>query len=91
MKKAQAGKSLGHGVAAVDAELGTGDVFGGVGEEEGYGAHKIFGSTHFADGDEGGPLVAEFGVFVEDFAGAVGRFVSTASKLQAPNSTIGDL
>lgn len=39
VKKVQAGKSLGYGVAAIDAEFGTRDVFCGVGEEEGYGAH----------------------------------------------------
>lgn len=59
----------GQGVAAVDAEIRSGDVLGRVGEEECHGAHQVFGGTHLADGDEGDPLVAELGVLVEDFAG----------------------
>lgn len=62
---------LRQGVAAVDAEVRTGDVLGRVAEQEGDGAHEVFGGTHLTDGDEGGPLVAELGVFIENFAGAI--------------------
>lgn len=62
-------KCLGQSVPAVDAEIRTGDVLGRVGEEEGHGAHQVFGCTHLADGDEGDPLIAELGVLVEDLAG----------------------
>lgn len=62
-------ESLGQGVAAVNAEIRTGDVLGRVGEEEGHGAHQVFGGTHLADGDERDPLIAELGVLVEDLAG----------------------
>lgn len=63
-------KILSQSVASINTKIRPGDILGCVGEEEGHGAHQVFGDTHFADGDKRNPFIAELGVFVEDFAGA---------------------
>lgn len=72
-------KRLGQGVATINTEISTRDVFGGVTEQEGDGSHEIFGGTHLADGDEGGPLIAEVGVLVQDLARPVAQNTSVLS------------
>lgn len=57
-------------VTTVNAELGASHVAGGIGEEEGDGAHEILGLAHLALGDEGDPLLGELGVLVENLLGA---------------------
>lgn len=64
--------TLGQSVAAVDSEIGAGDVPRGIAQEEGDRAHEILRRAHLSDGDQRGPLVFEVGVFVEDLAGSVG-------------------
>lgn len=63
--------SLGDGVATVDTQLGAGDVVGGITAEEGDSTHEVLWAAHLALWDEGGPLVGELGVVVEDLLGAV--------------------
>lgn len=63
-------RSLSHGIATVDAEVGTGDVAAGIGEEVGDGAHEVLGLTHLADWDQGGPVLVEFWVVVENLLGS---------------------
>ena len=60
-----------HGVAAVDPQIGASDVARGLGQQEGDGAHEVFGLAHVALGDEGDPLPLEVGVFIEDLLGPV--------------------
>jgi len=60
-------------VATVDAQLGASHVARGVGEEEGDGAHEVFGLAHLALRDEGDPLLGELGVLVEDLLCAIGK------------------
>lgn len=67
----QSNRYLSQGVAAVDAEIRTGDVLGRVAEQEGDGAHEVFGGTHLPDGDEGSPLVAQLRVLIENLAGTI--------------------
>jgi hypothetical protein len=59
---------LGYGITAVNAEICSSNVLGGIAEQEGHGTHQVFRCTHLADGDERGPLVAKLGVLVEDLA-----------------------
>ena len=61
------------GVATINAQLGTGYVAGGVGEEEGDSAHEVLRLAHLALRDEGDPLLGELGVLVEDLLCAVGE------------------
>lgn len=65
-------------VATINAELSTGHVAGGVGEEEGDGAHEVLGLPHLALRDKGDPLLGELGVVIEDLLGAVAFMVSMA-------------
>ena len=58
-------------VATINAELSTGHVAGGVGEEEGDGAHEVLGLSHLALRDKGDPLLGELGVLVEDLLCAI--------------------
>lgn len=60
-------------VATVNTELGAGHVAGGVGEEEGDGAHEVLGLAHLALRDERDPFLGELGVLVEDLLGAIER------------------
>lgn len=65
-------------VTTINAELGAGHVAGGVGKEEGDGAHEVLGLAHLALRDEGDPLLGELGVLVEDLLGAIERKWSAA-------------
>ena len=64
-------KELGDGVSAVDSEVGAGDVFAGVAEQEGDRAHEVFRGTHLTLRDQGGPLAVQLWVVIEDFAGPI--------------------
>lgn len=59
-------RQLGNGVSAINAEIGTSDVFAGIAEQESDGTHEVFGSSHLTLRDEGGPLAVKFGVLLED-------------------------
>lgn len=61
---------LGHGVAAVNAEIRPSDVFRGIAKKKSDGAHQVLRCTHLASRNERGPLVAKLGVLVEDLAGS---------------------
>lgn len=63
----------GHGVAAIDTKVSTGDVSGRVRQQEGQGPHEVLGLSHLALGDERDPLLPEVRVVVEDLLGAARR------------------
>lgn len=62
---------LSQGVSTVDTEIRARDVLGGIAKKEGYSAHQVLRGSHFSNGNEGGPLIAELGVLVEDLTGTV--------------------
>ena len=62
---------LSNGVASVDPELGAGHVAGSFAQEESDGSHQILRLAHFALGDQGGPMLEQLWVVVEDFGGPV--------------------
>lgn len=62
---------LSKSVSAVDAEVGTGDVRSGIGQQERERAHQVGGVAHLTLGDERGPLLLELRLVVEDLLGAV--------------------
>lgn len=64
---------LGQGVSAVDTEICARDVLRSIAKQEGHRAHQVLGGSHFANGDERSPFIAELWVFVEDLAGAEGK------------------
>lgn len=69
-KNGQIPHGSGHGVAAVDTKVSTGDVAGRVRQQERQGAHEVLGPAHLALGDERNPLLPEVWVVVEYLLGA---------------------
>lgn len=82
-------RNLRDGVATVDAEVGAGDIVGGIRQQEGHGAHKVLGRAHLALGDERGPLLLEVRVVVEDLLGAVVGGVEMWSAFQSLQTSLG--
>ena len=60
---------LGDGIATIDAQVCTGHIAAGVGEEVGDRAHEIFRLAHLAHGNKRGPVLVEFGVLIENLLG----------------------
>ena len=67
---------LGASVTTVNTEIRTGDVLAGIGEQEGDRTHEVLGHPHLALGNEGGPLLLEIWVIIEDLLGPTQSRVS---------------
>lgn len=67
---------LGHGVTAINTEVGSSNVLRSIGQQEGNGTHQVDWLAHLALGDERGPLSLQVWVVVEDLLGAVGMGIS---------------
>ena len=64
-------QQLGQGVSAINTEIRARDVPGSIAKEERYGTHQVLGRPHLSNGDEGGPLITELGILIQDLTGAI--------------------
>lgn len=60
-----------QGVSAINTEIRARDVLGSIAKEECYGTHQVLGRPHLSNGDEGGPLITELGILIQDLTGAI--------------------
>ena len=58
-------------VAAVNAQVCSGDIAARIAEEVGDSAHEIFWLAHLTLGDQGGPVLVEVWVIIEDLLGSM--------------------
>ena len=58
-------------VASIHPEISTSDILGRITEQEGDGPHEVFRVSHLSGGDQRGPLLFQFRVFVQDLARSI--------------------
>ena len=62
---------LSNGVASINPQLGAGNVARSFAQKESDRPHQILRLPHFSLWDQGGPMLEELWVVVEDFGGPI--------------------